>query len=501
MTTLEQAMAPGPKSAPSAVQLFAVLALAAAAYAPGLFHAFVYDDHGTIAENTFIEQPAQLGRVLTLRTLADPQVIDGQRPTLLLTAFLDRAMWGLNPAGWHLTSLLLHLAAAALLFRLLTRLDPAPLRPAVLTLLFALHPVLSEAVQMPSYREDLLAGLCGLAYLLACARGRAGGSLAWFALALLSKESAAALPGIALLLWWLVPTTRPPARRIVLHLAAAGLLLLAYGWAAFLERPAQALSVAWNGYSLPWPENLRRAPGIFLFYLRLLVAPWPLCADRAVPVFPFGPGLCVLCGLLFIGWRLRRARPLVTLGLGWLLLAFLPVSNLLPLFNPVGERYLYLLAPGFLLILAGLPPGRLVRGAAVAGALAFLILVPLRLRDWRSDETLWTSVLRVNPDSARAHTWLGLAAKQRGDRAEAARRFAQAEQLNPHDVTALINLAVLDGQAGDPAAAEARLREALRRRPDRPDVWHNLALALRLQGRLEEAAQAEAESATRRPRW
>ena len=60
-------------------------------------------------------------------------------------------------------------------------------------------------------------------------------------------------------------------------------MIAGYAWAAFLHRPAQAVSVAWNGYSLPWPQNLLRAPGILLDHLRLLVAPWPLCADRAAP--------------------------------------------------------------------------------------------------------------------------------------------------------------------------------------------------------------------------
>ena len=502
--------------APPRVGLLLVLLLTALAYLPGLRAAFVYDDHGTIVENTFLEQPAHLARVLTLRTLTDPFVIDGQRPTLLVTAFLDRAIWGLHPFGWHLTNLLLHLLATFLVYRLsrvLFSIQPTnrpivppslcpsvPSSPFLLALLFGLHPALTEAVQMPSYREDLLAGVFGLAYVLACVRGRVGWSLPWFALALLSKESALALPAVALLLWAFFPAFRPAVRLQATHVAVAGLLLAGYAWAAFLHRPAQAVSVAWNGYSLPWPDNLLRAPGILLFYLRLLVVPWPLCADRAVPMMPWPLGLCGLCGLLFMTWRLRRTRPLAAFGIGWLLLTFLPVSNLLPLFNPVGERYLYLMAPGLLWLAAGfVTAGWRVPLALVAAA--FLVLVPVRLRDWRNDETLWTAVRRVNPDSARAHTWLGLLAKRGGRLDEAAALFGRAEMLNPHDVSALVNLAILEGQAGRLAEAEAKLREAVRRRPDRADGWQNLGLALRLQGREAEAAQADAEAAARQPRW
>jgi hypothetical protein len=333
-----------------------VLLAAAAAYAPGLFHALVYDDHGTIVENDFLAAPANLLRAVTLQTLADPHVIDGQRPVLLATAFLDRAVWGLNPFGWHLTSLLLHLAATTAFFLLLVRLQAGGV--AIPALLFALHPALSEAVQMPSYREDLLAGLFALLYLGACARGRTAGSLAWFALALLSKESASAAPAMAAALWWLLPATRPPRRAVLLHLSACAILIAAYAALGFLQRPLQAAGVSWNGYSLPWPQNVLCAPGILLDYVRLLLLPWPLCADRGVTAIPWPIALCVVAALVVVAWRARVRHPLAALGLFWLLLAFVPVSNLLPLFNPVGERYLYLLAPGLLLVLADVaPPG------------------------------------------------------------------------------------------------------------------------------------------------
>ena len=485
--------------------LLVALLVVAAAYLPGLSAGFAYDDHGTIVENDFLAAPANLGRVLTLRTLSDPYVIDGQRPLLLVTSFLDRAVWGLRPFGWHLTSLLLHLLMTALVYRLCRAAACGDRAALLAALLFGLHPALSEAVQLPSYREDLLAGVCVMAYMLDILRGRTGRPLAWFALALLAKESAFAAPGLALAAWALRPGSRPPRRAMLLHLAGCALLAAAFSWAAFHARPLQAANVAWNGYSLRWPDNLARAPGVFALYLRLLAWPWPLCADRAVPALPAAAGLLALAGGAALAWWLRARRPYVALGLAWIALAFVPVSNLLPLFNPVGERYLYLMAPGLALALAALLPDRPAGGRGAAAALGvavvFLGLVPLRLRDWRGDAALWASVLRVNPASARAHTWLGLEAKHRGERVEAARLFAQAEALNPQDIAGLVNLAILDGEAGRLPEAEARLRTALARRPDRADVWANLAQALRLQGRHDEAARAEAERAKRQPRW
>ena len=81
-----------------------LLAVIAAPWLVGLSFPFLYDDVGMIAENSFLENPANLGRVLTGRTLADPQVVNGRRPAVLASYFIDRALYGLEPAGWRITS-------------------------------------------------------------------------------------------------------------------------------------------------------------------------------------------------------------------------------------------------------------------------------------------------------------------------------------------------------------------------------------------------------------
>jgi Flp pilus assembly protein TadD len=77
--------------------------------------------------------------------------------------------------------------------------------------------------------------------------------------------------------------------------------------------------------------------------------------------------------------------------------------------------------------------------------------------------------------------------KHRGHRDVAARHFRDADKINPQDVTALINLAIIDGENGDLTASEAKLREAIRRRPEKAEACANLATALHLQGKDREA--------------
>lgn len=479
-------------------QVAALLLLATLPYLSGLRHDFVYDDHGSIAENRFLQDSAHVKDVLSLKVLRDPRVLDGQRPVVILSYFFDRAVWGLKPFGYHLTNLLLHLAAVLSLF-LLLRLFHESCLPFFAALLFGLHPVLTEAVQCPAFREDLLLGLFGLLYLCAAfARGPVLPVLlqaAALALALGSKESAVVLPALLVWMWLCVPTARPAPRTAIAMLSVSVTLVAAYMMNSFTGRPLQAAGGVWNGLSLVFPSNLLTAPSLFHEYVRLLIWPYPLCVDRIVePVlqlsaFRFVKGAFALGLWAFLSVALVRRAPLVAFGMGWMLILFLPVSNLVPLFNPMAERYLYFVAPGFALVAISLllrvKASQVILPAITA---VYIALVMLRLADWRNDAALWTATLKAEPMSARAHTWLGLLSKHRGELPEAAEHFARASELNPYDTTGLINLGVMYGQMGDYATAERLLREAVRLRPDKADAHWNLATAFTAQGKLAEAA-------------
>jgi tetratricopeptide (TPR) repeat protein len=499
---------PRPWSAWVVLALLAVLP-----YVPGLRHGFVYDDHGAILENEFFRSPGHVREVVTLRTMTDPQVLDGQRPSLLLSMFLDRA-GSARPQAWrhHVTNVLLHAGCVLLLFgwvRGLLRRHGVTTAPAYAWLaaaIFALHPLLVEAVQVPSYREDLLFAF-GLLMLLAAgslsrARWRWPLQVVALLLAAGAKESFVAVPPLLVWLGWCFPAERARTRAWWTLVSLSALLAAAYLGAAYAVRPLQAAAGVWNGLALRWPENLWTMPWLWVRYLGLLLAPWPLSADRVVAAvsspasWRFLLGLLALLGALASALAARRRAPLPALGLGWLLLAFLPVSNLVPLYNPMADRYAYFMVPGFALCAAWLLLGggagrtRPRRALFALLAAAYVLLILLRLDAWRSDRALWEATRQTEPRSARALAWLGVESMREGDLAAAREFFRQADALNPQEVTPLINLAILDGQKGDLAGATAQLREAVRRRPDKAEGWANLAVALELQGSRAEALDA-----------
>ena len=485
-------------------------AVAAGPWLAGRAHPFLYDDIGMIAENRFLEDPANLAQVVTGRTLADPQVVNGRRPLVLASYFLDRAVHGLQPAGWRTTSLLLHLGCAALLAGLLLRLTGNRYLAAAAGLLFALHPAAAEAVHAPGFRADILCLLFLLAalhgFMGAGSPGRRGGALAGLALALLAKETALVAPVLLGGLMLLYPDAFPGARRDRMKwLAAAGAVAALFFvlW-ALLPAELQAAGRSWNGESLRWPQNVFSVPALWTRTLRLLLVPWPLNVTPAVePVasagsLRFAVGAAWLAGCGWAAWRVRRAAPAAALGLFWMLVFFLPVSNLWPLLHPVADRYLYPAIPGFAILAAWLlaQQTRTSRACGLAAlAAVYALLILWRLGQWASAETLWTAAYFQNPRSATAATWLGWLREEAGDAAGARAFYQAAVEANPQADAAWVNWSSLEGRAGNWAEAERLARRAVEVRPEGSRGWHNLAVSLAGQGREPEAATAAARAA------
>jgi hypothetical protein len=466
----------------------------------GVTNSFVYDDYGSIVENPFLNLPGSLAKTLTFQTFFDPTILDGQRPVVILSYLIDSNIWRdtshtLLPFGFHLTNIALHAGTAVLFFLLLSALAVSPPLRMTATLLFSLHPAISEAVQLPAFREDLLAAFFTLAYLLLAVRGKLPAALIALALALCSKETAVVAPVLLIWLWLCFPQQSQIANRksqIGISLA----LVAVYLAVTFTHRPLQAAGEVWNGLALRGADKFSTSPWIFARELKTLLWPHPLCADYVVkPVGFLDPkffaGLAALLAVTAGAFLLRRKIPLAAFALGWLVINFAPISNIVPLFNPMADRYLYLPAIGFALLLGATLTKIPQRGAVFAVLFAlYFALTANRVRVWRDDTTLWNATAQTEPRSARAQTWLGLLAMQRQDIAEATFRYRIADELNPRNVHALVNLAVLEGQANQLDSAEQKLRTATERRPDFADGWWNLATVLHMKGKHTEAQQA-----------
>ncbi|MFM7243202.1 MAG: hypothetical protein ACKO40_03380, partial [Planctomycetaceae bacterium] len=296
---------------------------------------FVYDARLQVLTDPFLHDPWNWVDVLSFRVLGR-DVLDFNRPVHLASLMLDAAVWGVNPFGYHLTSILLHAANVVLVWLVVRALlggeaagerPPHPLVPIVAALVFAVHPIVAEAVCEPSFREDLLAAAFTLGAVVLAARHvperggdvrRGIGCAACCLFAVASKESGVAAPFVLAAWWWLLQRREPTARDAGFwRLAIGGGLaaVVVFLAARFLLEPSPSrifeTRPEYPGGSLA--EALKVEPRILALYAQLVVCPVNLCADYggySVRHRPLPAALVILVVLAVAGgvaaWRDRR---------------------------------------------------------------------------------------------------------------------------------------------------------------------------------------------------
>ncbi len=474
-------------------------------YANALPNAFVWDDLLLVVRNPAIKRWDALPRLL-LGDLFPSGLASGYyRPLQALTYALDYRLWGLAPAGFRLTNVLLHAATAALLDLVVLRLAGSAPAALAAALLFAVHPLHVEAVTYVAGRSDPLAGvfvmLAVLGFLRGDRRGLAGSVAAFFA-ALLAREASLVVP-LLLLLVDRVPEGRPrrPLRVYVPYLAAI---------AAYLALRAASVGAGATPALAAVPLGLRllTAAEVVWRYLGLVLLPRGLHMERAVPAVASGvdPTALAAVGALVLvvagAWRLRRRAPPITLGVLWFLIALVPVANVVPLATFMAEHWLYVPLMGLALAagagVAALAPDGRPRWAWIALALVVLGGVTMRRnRDWRDGRTLYASLLPLAPESLRVRVNLAEAYQESGDGARARALYEEAVRDRPDDpaiADALNNLGNLERAAGRSAAALADFDRALALAPGHVGAHNGRALALQDLGRVDEA-ERELEAA------
>lgn len=456
-----------------------VLAAAAAAHLVGLRNGFVYDDHRFVDGNPALLSAPVSALLLDPATQTTDSDRDVYRPLRTLSHAFDARRWGAEPFGFHLHSLLLHLACVAAGYgclRFLLGDGPALLGATVL----AAHPLGVEVVDWISSRGDLYALLFGVLAVWAAtaadlrtrdARRRAllagSGVLAW--LSVLGKESGAWIPLVVAghAVWLARPSRRWTAGvSATLMGIVAGLVLRQ--WALSGLSPVQ--TTAHGG-------NLLAQTGWALYGAgrTLLHVVWPSGLMINYPQESWGSGyagwirLPTALALATIGAAiaLRRRRPAATFLLAWMLLAYLPSSSLLvTLRSLLTDRAAYpVLLPAGALVGWALSTVRPPALWACAAALAALLipLAALRARDFESDATLWSADLRRGPGTVQAHMGLAAVSTDVGEREAQLRAAVSAAPAGSRLAgAALARLGdLLLRQRTDPASAVPVLEAAL----------------------------------------
>jgi protein O-mannosyl-transferase len=519
--------------------------LAAIAFLPGLFGDFVgWDDH-----RVFLDSVGWRGLGWPeLRWMFTTFHMGHYRPLTWITLGADYILWGMRPAGYHLTSIALHAAAAvALLFaarRLLHRalgdgFSDAAVRAGAVgaALVFAVHPLRAEPVTWLSARADVLSGLLALlavgAYLRACdqpAAERAGRGWYWasvvlFGLALLAKPMVVTLP-LVLLVLDIYPLRRITGPRDWFRAAARDVwiekvpfLLMAAAAAVLAVLARVEFRSVLDLEEFGARERVTAVVYGMALYVGKTIAPFflsPLYDYRSVlaaGLWPLAFGV-VVTGVLTIVAVLRR-REWPGLAAVWTIqvLVLLPVSGLLQNGPQIAaDRYTYLATQGWA-VLAGAGVAWCAElwrrgrahaglGAGIIAASTFAIVGLVALTAWQTliwqdSITLWRHAVRLDPRSPVAQVNLASALLPH-DASEAHAHYARAVDLAPRLSAARQGLAFVLSLERRPEEAIAQAREAVRLRPG-VGSWLFLGEALRVDGQFPEAIEAFREALRLRP--
>ncbi len=489
------------------VAIIAFTMLVLAVFHPALDFEFVNLDVG----KQIFQNPHVQGITWeNVKYLFTTRCVTSYYPIRSLSFALDYQFWGLNPTGFKLTNILIHLANAVLLFWLVLRLFsqpqcaitlPCPVQwevplAAFAAAIFAIHPLVVEPVAWVSGREELLMTCGALAcihfHLSACRLAESGRrcGLAFFchflaaiscAAACMSNAVAAVIP-ILVVAWDVLTIRKPTLWRILTGTAALWIIAIAtivlkkvgefndppnQAGAFSAERLCVLFNVFWlNVKSLVWPSDLA------VFYPE--IAPQGF-GDPAVIL-----GAMAFTAALVLLWLLRRQK-LIVLGLVWFAVGLGPSSQIMIHHIHRADRFLYLPLAGLAIAMAmslRVPANAAARSWAKAGIvlLGISLLFVLGKRSasqvwtWHDDISMWETCVKLDPGNVRFRCELADRLRLSGHHRQALREYEHLLQSDPHNGKVAVKLAWLlvtsdETEIRDPDRAIRLAEQAAARNP------------------------------------
>ena len=517
----------GPRVIPAALALVTFLV-----FLPTLWNGFVaWDDY-----MNFLENPAYRGLTWPqIRWMFSTTLMGHWIPLTWLTLGLDYVLWGMNPAGYHLTSLIIFASNAPVFYfvslrilRHATAFTSGTLRASAIaaTLFFVIHPLRAESVGWVTERRDVLAGLFFLLtillYLVAVeAAGKRrrwllAGSVGMYVLALVSKSSVMVLP-LLLVVLDIYPLRRlggrwqewtgAAARTVLLEkvpfmflgVAGAALGYYAQNANAFITpleryslsaRPAMVFYSLWfylektvvpQGlsplYELPERVNLLDrqflVPAIAVTMITTAVVVLRKRWPAGLAVWAcYAIALGPVIGIIHSGYQLTNDRYSYLPGLALALLVGALVGGVIQL-GATGA-----LRPPFVKVLAGL-------GVLWCCGLAYLSAQQVQI--WRDTESLWRYAIESEPNCALCRGNLAVLLSTQGHLELAKAEFERVMVLRPGEPKTLQHLGHTYALLGDYPRAFEIYTQYLKRNPNDADALNNMGATLLAAKRPHEA--------------
>lgn len=491
-----------------------------------VFHQFVnLDDFDYVTQNPHVISGISFANVAWAFTSFHAS---NWHPLTWISHMLDAQLFGLRPAGHHLTSLLLHAANVVLLFLLLCRISGTLWRSAFVAALFAIHPLHVESVAWVAERKDVLSTLFLLLTLLSYA-GYARNP-AWktylltvilFALGLMAKPMLVTVPFLMLLLdYWplrryqsaemppnpdphadTVVTCSPlklPWRQLLLEKIPFLILSLGCGIVTIYAQRTHAIISLKNH---PFPDRLANAVIAYAGYIGNMLWPRDLAAfypiPATVPGWQIAGSAVLLVTCTIIAVITRKRFPYLVIGWFWFMGMLVPVIGLLQVgMQARADRYTYIPLVGlFIIVTWGCSDlaaalrfkQRLISNASATLLILLAVATWFQVSYWKDTQSLFSHAVEVTTDNWFAHTFLGMALDGQGQHDLALTHLNAALRSNPEFGKTHYALGVALARSGSLDDAIGHYRAAVRFEPNLSEAYNNLANALAAKGRIGEA--------------
>jgi len=433
-------------------------------------------------------------------------------PLRLISLRTDYKLWGLNPLGYHLTNLLLHILVAFSFYILfLVFFDRNISLPA--SILFAINPVITETVIWIKNRIDIIAVLFYILSFITFIKWNKSKKLFWFLLSilfyifsLLSKEIVITLPVIIILYLFYFEESKDKFSKKILDFTRITLpcWILSFVYLLFQKFVVEADKVAFmtaSYFNSLW-QHIYTVFLTFSYYLFLLLYPYNQIAERYLPKpqslieFKFIASIILIAFYVGVSIYIKKYDKEISFFMLWIIIALLPVSNIIYLSTrPIAEHRLYIAVPAFCVIIIKifnylkqkLSFRYLYSIAIVLLFISYGYSTMKRVYEWRTPVSFWEVTEKRSVPNYRTYLNLGISYLQIGKIDDSLKYLNMAKELIPEDPYVLNALGIIYIEAKKYVEAINAFQRALMKYPQFDNALVNLGYSYYLNGNIRDA--------------
>lgn len=465
---------------------------------------FAWDDKYLITGNPYVKSWSYVPKIFTSHLYEGSEMSTNfYRPFQSLSFIIDYSIWKLNPFGYHLTNLFLHMFNSTLIYLIVIAVSSSSLIALLAALMFGISPVISGVTYYIPARADLLMVffvLMSVLFFIKHTESRRGRSylvvsIASFIMSLLSKEMAMILPFLLAMNIFLKKSEK---KKPIKSLLPYFIILLIYVLLRatvfdFIKGPNKFIDYSFPA-SIPLWRRLLTDFNVVVTYARLLLFPFDLYMQRfirpAIKLFEINvllPALLIAL-LAFITRRLLRYNRMFLYGVAWFFICLVPVLNIYPISVFLHEMWLYLPSVGFFIALSVIfqdvvkrRAGKILSGIFITAFLIYCALFTISYgKTWKDSIAVYNNILKYrdgNPFIYLVYDNLAMAYYDKGELQKSAEYCGKSISVDPKRPEAYCNMGVAYMAAKKPVKAIKYFKKAIKLKKDYTPAYCNLGHA------------------------